>query len=338
MTQPTQSNSPDTEILGILINNLGTPDSYQVNDVKKFLHEFLWDPRVVKVSRPLWWLILNIIILNTRPKKSAAAYKKLWSEQGSPLLAISKKQSALIRQTLHKANADTRVELGMRYGNPSIEKGLNKLRDAGATRFLIAPLYPQFSYTTTASVEDEVARVLKKWNLQKWSGQNFKIIKHYFDNPDYIEALAKSVATYWDKHGKAEKLLMSFHGIPQKYADDGDPYAIECQQTAQLLAQSLNLKPDQWQIGFQSRLGYKKWLTPYTDHTLQQLGKQGTQSIQVICPGFSADCLETLIEIAMEKRDVFLAAGGKKYSYIPCLNDSEAHIKMLSNQIIQQLM
>ncbi len=331
MTQP---NSTDSETLGVLINNLGTPDSYQVDDVKKFLKEFLWDARVVKISRPLWWFILNIIILNTRPKKSAAAYKKVWTEHGSPLLSISKKQTDLIRQTLHKAHINTRVELGMRYGNPSIEEGLGNLRDAGATRFLIVPLYPQFSYTTTASVEDEVIRVLQKW---EWRGQNFKIVRHYFDNPDYIEALTKSVTTYWDKNGRAEKLLISFHGIPQKYADDGDPYANECRQTAHLLAQSLNLKPDQWQLGFQSRMGYQKWLAPYTDHILRDLGKQGLQSIQVICPGFSADCLETLVEIAMENRAVFLAAGGKEYSYIPCLNDSEDHIKMLSNQIFQHI-
>ena len=340
----TKLNSTDSETLGVLINNLGTPDSYRVDDVKKFLKEFLWDPRVVKISRPVWWFVLNIIILNTRPKKSAAAYKKVWTEHGSPLLSMSKKQTGLIRQTLHKTYrntlANTRVELGMRYGNPSIEEGLSNLRDAGATRFLIVPLYPQFSHTTTASVEDEVIKILQKWEWQKRQkcrGPNFKIIRHYFDNPDYIEALAKSVTTYRDQNGRAEKLLMSFHGIPQKYADDGDPYASECRQTAHLLAQSLNLKPDQWQLSFQSRLGYKKWLAPYTDHILHQLGKQGIQSIQVICPGFSADCLETLAEIAMENRDVFLEAGGKEYSYIPCLNDSEDHIKMLSDQIIQHI-
>lgn len=322
----TQANSTDAETLGVLINNLGTPASYQVNDVRKFLKEFLWDPRVIKVPRPVWWFVLNIIILNTRPKKSAAAYKKIWTEQGSPLLSISKKQTELIRQ----AHINMPVELGMRYGSPSIEEGLSKLKKAGATRFLIVPLYPQFSYTTTASVEDEVTRI-----LYKWSGHNFKIIRHYFDNPDYIKALADSVTAYWDKNGKAEKLLMSFHGLPQEYVDDGDPYASECQQTANLLAQALNLKPEQWQLSFQSRLGPTKWLTPYTDHTLHNLGKQGLRSIQVICPGFSADCLETLEEIAMENRDVFYQAGGKEYSYIPCLNDSEAHIKMISNQILQ---
>ena len=333
-----QSKSTDVKTLGVLINNLGTPDSASVDDVKKFLKEFLWDSRVVKMARPLWWLVLNMIILNTRPKKSAAAYQKVWTEHGSPLLAISKKQTDFIRQTLHEANAyapaNIRVELGMRYGNPSIEEGLNNLRDGGATRFLIVPLYPQFSFTTTASVEDEVIRVLQKW---EWRGQDFKMIRHYFDNPDYIAALAKSVTAHWDKNGRAEKLLMSFHGIPQQYADDGDPYARECRQTAQLLAQSLNLKPDQWQLGFQSRLGYKKWLAPYTDRILRDLGKQRLQSIQVICPGFSADCLETLAEIALENRDVFLEAGGKEYGYIPCLNDSEDHIRMLSNQILRHI-
>ncbi len=344
MTELHSDNSGNEEILGVLISNLGTPDSCQVHDVRKFLKEFLWDARVVKMSRPLWWLILNVLVLNIRPRKSAAAYKKIWSDQGSPLLCISRKQTDLIRQALYQSAINTlpkrgltmRVELGMRYGNPAIADGLARLRDAGATRFLIVPLYPQFSYTTTASVADEVARTLKKWHGQQWGGgqqQPLQMIRHYFDNPDYIAALAESVTAYWDKNGRAEQLLMSFHGIPQQYADDGDPYAEECQQTAALLAQALNLQPEQWQLCFQSRPRAQKWLTPYVDTILPDLAKQG-KSVQVICPGFSADCLETLEEIAIRDKALFIQAGGSKYAYIPCLNDSETHIKMLTKQII----
>ncbi len=319
------------DIPGVLISNLGTPDSCRVPDVKKFLQEFLWDVRVVKMARPLWWLILHGVILRVRPQKSALAYKRIWTEHGSPLRLISEKQTALIRQTLQQTDLNTRVALGMRYGNPSIEDGLEKLLEAGATRFLIVPLYPQFSYTTTASTEDEVVRV-----LQKWGQSDFQIIRHYFNHPDYIAALAESVTTYWDKNGRAEKLLLSFHGIPQKYADDGDPYAHQCQQTADLIAQSLNLKSAQWHLAFQSRLRPGKWLTPHVDEILQAFGKQG-KSVQVICPGFSADCLETLEEISMTNKTLFLQAGGKEFGYIPCLNDSETHIHMLVKQIIEHI-
>ncbi len=329
-------------MVGVLISNLGTPDSCRVPDVKKFLQEFLWDVRVVKMMRPLWWLILHGVILRVRPQKSARAYSRIWTEHGSPLLCISRKQTELIRQALQQTGLDTLantpVTLGMRYGNPTIEAGLEKLRTDGATQFLIVPLYPQFSYTTTASVADEVARVLQKWQQSGQKRQSartdFQIIRHYFDNPDYIAALAESVTAYWAQHGKAEKLLMSFHGIPQKYVDDGDPYADECQQTATLLAQVLDLQPTQWLLGFQSRLRPKKWLMPYVDEQLHELGKQG-HSVQVICPGFSADCLETLEEIAIRDKSLFLRAGGKKYGYIPCLNDSDVHISMLTKQIIE---
>ncbi len=311
----------------MLINNLGTPDSASVKDVRKFLKEFLWDPRVVKLSRPIWWLVLNLFILNTRPKRSATAYKKIWSEQGSPLLAITEKIAEEIRQSIISDNPKIRVEVGMRYGNPSITDALKRLHDAGANQIFALPMYPQFSHTTTASVEDEVSRVMKHGSTP------YEILNNYHDNADYIHALSNSVKTYWQKHNHAEQLLMSFHGIPQEYSDDGDPYQSQCIRTAELLAQSLNLKSDQWKISFQSRLGPKQWLEPYTDKTLAEMANEGVKSVQVICPGFSVDCLETLEETAMENQDVFMNAGGQQYSYIPCLNDSSDHIRMLMNLI-----
>jgi ferrochelatase len=273
---------------------------------------------------------LNLVILNTRPKKSAKAYSKIWTADGSPLLSISSKLTDLIRHQLKETGTDTLVELGMRYGKPSIASGLLKLRDAGATRFLVLPLYPQFSRTTTASVEDESIRVFRNAGIQ-----NFEIVRHYFSEPEYIATLKDSVNSFWDNHGKAEVLLMSFHGIPQAYSDDGDPYQQQCRQTAALLAQSLNLDATEWQLSFQSRLGPKKWLEPYTDKSLIELAGTGIRTVQVICPGFSVDCLETLEEIAIENRDTFIQAGGKDYQYIPCLNDSENHAKMLVNQILR---
>jgi len=324
------SSTDSGEVLGVLINNLGTPDSYEVRDVRIFLKEFLWDPRVIKVPRLIWWFVLNLFILNTRPGRSAKAYKKIWTDDGSPLLAISIRQTDLIRRTLKEFNSDILVELGMRYGKPSIESGLSKLKDAGATRFLVLPLYPQFSYTTTASVEDEVRRIFRNTR-----NPNFEIVKHYYSEPEYIEALKDSVETFWNKNGKAEILLLSFHGIPQEYSDDGDPYQDQCRQTAELLAQALDLDASSWRLSFQSRLGPKKWLEPYTDKLLEELASTGVQSVQVICPGFSTDCLETLEEIAIENRNVFIQSGGKDYQYIPCLNESENHIRMISNQILR---
>ena len=328
--QPEPSGTNSGEILGVLINNLGTPDSYQVQDVRNFLKQFLWDPRVVKIPRIIWWFVLNFIVLKTRPEKSAIAYRKIWTTEGSPLLVISNRQTALIRHKLNKVSTDILIELGMRYGKPSIESGLLKLRDAGATRFVILPLYPQFSFTTTASVEDEVRRVLRNVEIL-----DFEFVKHYYSEPEYIDALADSVKSFWGKHGRAEILLMSFHGIPKAYSDAGDPYQEQCMQTAERLAQSLNLGASEWQLSFQSRLGPKEWLEPYTDKCLINLAGSGIRSVQVICPGFSADCLETLEEIAIENREIFIGSGGKDYQYIPCLNDSENHVSMLVNQILK---
>jgi ferrochelatase len=322
--------SPDS--LGILLVNLGTPDSPSTADVRRYLKEFLWDPRVVETSRPVWWLVLNGVILNTRPRRSAAAYAKVWTEQGSPLLVISEQQRAALQSALDEAlPGPVSVALAMRYGNPSIAAGLAELREAGARRVLVLPLYPQYSATTTASIFDAVTAELRTW---RWLPE-LRFVNHYHDDPAYIAALADSVREHWAAHGQGEKLVLSFHGIPKAYFDAGDPYYCECQKTGRLLAEALGLSETQWLLTFQSRLGPKEWLRPYTDQTLQQLAGDGTRTVDVICPGFSADCLETLEEIAMENRDTFLAAGGEAYRYIACLNDRPAHIAQLA-QLVQR--
>jgi ferrochelatase len=312
---------------GILLVNLGTPEAPDRASVRRYLKEFLWDPRVVEVPRAAWWLVLNFVILNTRPARSAKAYQKVWTEQGSPLLAISIEQRDRLASALgERLGWPIPVELSMRYGQPSIKRGLEALRDQGVRQVLVMPLYPQYSATTTASIFDAVTEELRRW---RWIPE-IRFINHYHDNPSYIAALADSVKAHREKHGSADKLLMSFHGIPEAYFHDGDPYHCECHKTGRLLAEALGLRPEQWQLSFQSRLGPKQWLSPYTDLTLKTLAEQGVKSIQVICPGFSADCLETLEEIAMENREIFLEGGGDRYEYIPCLNADEAHIEMLA--------
>jgi ferrochelatase len=320
-------NSPQ---LGVLLTNLGTPDSPAPRDVRRYLKQFLWDPRVVELPRPLWWLVLNLVILNTRPRRSAKAYAKIWTDEGSPLLVISRKQHAALQQRL---DGQSGVALGMCYGSPSIADGLAQLRDAGVQRVLVLPLYPQYSATSTAAIIDAVMVELRHWRAVP----ELRFINEYHAHPAYIAALADSVRSFQAEHGVPEKLLMSFHGIPQDYADKGDPYACQCETTAALLAEQLGLESTQWQLSFQSRLGPKDWLKPYTDHVLESLGKSGVKDVQVICPGFSADCLETLEEIAMENRAVFLGAGGTDYRYISCLNDGPAHIEFLAQLVEQHL-
>jgi len=316
--------------IGVLMVNLGTPDAPDRASVRRYLKEFLWDPRVVEMARPLWWLVLNGIILNTRPGRSAKAYQKVWTEQGSPLLAISHRQrDALAEVVAGRFGCTLPIALGMRYGNPSIRSALEQLRDAGVRRILVLPLYPQYSATTTASIFDAVTRELRGW---RWLPE-LRFVNHFHDEPAYIGALAQSVRRHRAEFGDADRLLMSFHGIPEEYFHKGDPYFCECQKTGRLLAEALGLGADQWQISFQSRLGPKQWLQPYTDQTLEALARDGVKSVQVLCPGFSADCLETLEEIAMEDRDTFLAAGGERYEYIPCLNDGDEHIAMLAGLV-----
>lgn len=310
---------------GILLSNLGTPDSPAVSDVRRYLAQFLWDPRVIQAPRPLWWCILNLVILPTRPRKSARAYRRIWTRDGSPLLVESKRQASLLKGRLDGLP----VELGMRYGNPSIRQALERLRNEGVNRFLVLGLYPQFSHTTTSSVEDEVKRILAGFD----DDCRYTLIRDYHDDSRYISALADSIRQFQNDHGRPEKLLISFHGIPRDYVDAGDPYHDQCLATGRLLAKALALKNDEWAITFQSRFGPKAWIQPYTDRTLEKWGQSGVSSVQVVCPGFSADCLETLEEIAMENRETFLNAGGKQYEYIPCLNSSDAHISLMQNLV-----
>jgi len=312
---------------GILLVNLGTPDKPDARSVRHYLAEFLWDPRVVEIWRPLWWLILHGVILRIRPRKVAALYRSIWTPEGSPLLVIPQKQCDLIAARLADI-APERVEtvLAMRYGTPSIEAGLNELRKRGARRLLVLPLYPQYSATTTASVFDEVTRVLSSWRHVP----GLRFIQHYHDEPDYIAALADSIREHWAKHGQPDKLLMSFHGIPRRCLLAGDPYFCEVQKTARLLAAALELGDDQWLLAFQSRFGREEWLSPYVDSTLKDWGRQGVGRVDVVCPGFSADCLETLEEISVQNRETFLASGGREFHYIPALNGRADHIEVLS--------
>jgi len=319
---------------GILLVNLGTPDAPDRASVRRYLKEFLSDPRVVEGPRLPWWLVLNLIILNTRPGRSAKAYQKVWTDQGSPLLVISREQETALRTALNDRFGDAVcVELAMRYGSPSIASGLERLREQGARRILVLPLYPQYSATTTASIFDEVTAQVGKL---RWLPE-LRFINHYHDEPAFIAALADSVRTWRQQHGDADKLVMSFHGIPQDYFEKGDPYFCECQKTGRLLAESLGLSEEQWKLTFQSRLGPRQWLQPYTDKSLEKMAQEGVKSVQVLCPGFSADCLETLEEIAMENRDVFMEAGGERYEYIPCLNAGKTHIEMLSRLVEKHL-
>jgi len=336
MNTTSQSNfeHDSPECTGILMVNLGTPDSATPADVRRYLKEFLWDRRVVETPRILWWLILNLVILNTRPRRSAAAYGRVWTPEGSPLLVISRRQRHALQALLDQRIAGrTRVILAMRYGNPSITAGLQELREAGARRILVLPMYPQYSATTTASTFDAVTAELQRW---RWLPE-LRFVNHYHDHPAHIGALADSVRAYWSEHGRPEKLLISFHGIPRDYFLAGDPYFCECHKTARLLSESLELSQDQWLLSFQSRLGPREWLKPYTSETLQKFGKEGIKKVHVLCPGFSADCLETLEEIAMENRDVYLEAGGVEYGYIPCLNDGEGHMTAIAELVEQQL-
>lgn len=320
---------------GVLLINLGTPETPDARSLRRYLGEFLADPRVVELHPLLWRPILHGIILRLRPSRSAENYRKIWTGEGSPLLAISRQQLKALQAEAADLNLDRlHLELGMRYGQPSIQQGLERLLAKGIDRLLVLPLYPQYSATTTASAFDQLARVLRTVR----SVPELHVVRSYADHPGYIQALAASVREHQAEHGVPDRLLISFHGIPQDYADQGDPYPNECQTTARLLAQALDLEPHQWQLCYQSRFGLKPWLQPYTDERLKAWGRQGIKKVQVICPGFSADCLETLEEIAIQNKEFFLQAGGEDYSYIPALNARPDHIQALATLILGHLM
>lgn len=318
--------------LGVLLINLGTPDAPTVPAVRRYLAEFLSDPRVVELPPPLWWPILHGLILRLRPRRSARSYRSLWTEKGSPVLVIAQRQAAALQKRLDShLPGPVRVVLGMRYGKPSIASALAGLRAANAQRVLVLPLYPQYSATTTASGFDAVTAELSTWRRLP----ELRFVNQYHDEPGYITALAQSIRAYWAERGEFDRLLFSFHGIPRQYLLCGDPYGCQCRKTARLTAEALDLAPQRWQIAFQSRVGPKEWLRPYTDETLETWGREGIEKVHVICPGFAADCLETLEEIAVTNRDRFLAAGGREFGYIPALNDRADHLELLTGLVLR---
>ena len=321
------------ERLGVLLVNLGTPEAPDTSSVRRYLAEFLSDPRVIEYPRWLWSIILHGIILRVRPRRSAHAYQQVWTKQGSPLLvncqALTEKLSEQLHTQLH---AETQVVLAMSYGQPSIEHALEQLRTAHIRKLIVLPLYPQYSGSTTGSVFDAVTKQLQRW---RWVPA-LQFITQYHDDPTYIQALANSVRQHWQTHDK-QHLLMSFHGLPKRYLLNGDPYHCQCYKTGRLVAEALQLQKDEWSVSFQSRVGREEWLRPYTDELLQRYAVSGPKRISVLCPGFAADCLETIEEIALRNREDFMNAGGEAFDYIPALNDSAEHVAVLQQLITRHI-
>ena len=319
--------------IAVLYCNLGTPDEPTSTALRRYLAEFLGDRRVVEVPRLIWWLILRGWILRWRPRRSARKYASIWTADGSPLRVWTEKQSKMLMGWLGERGHYVRTRYAMRYGQPSIASQLDALKAEGATRILILPAYPQYSASASASLADAVGH----WMRRTRNLPEIRFCRGYHDDPAYIEALARRIEAYWNANGQPDQLVMSFHGVPRGTLKLGDPYHCECQKTARLLTQRLRLAPDKVKVTFQSRFGWAKWLEPYTEPTLRALGKAGLQRVDVVCPGFTADCLETLEEIAIEGRQAFLTSGGKEFHYIPCLNDSSEWIGALCDVALTHL-
>jgi protoporphyrin/coproporphyrin ferrochelatase len=318
----------------IVLVNLGTPDAPTRSAVRRYLKEFLSDPRVVEIPRRIWWFILNLVILPFRSGKSAAKYAMIWTRDGSPLLVHTEKQAALLQTMLEERGHDAvTVAYAMRYGTPALPEVLDKLKAAGCDRIAILPAYPQYSGTTTGSIWDAVFQHYTEIR----NVPELRLVKHYHDHEGYIDALRDAVLEHWDTHGRPEKLVMSFHGVPKRTLLLGDPYHCECHKTARLLADRLRLGPNDYIVTFQSRFGRAEWLQPYTAPTVAQLAREGVRKLDVICPGFVSDCLETLEEINMEVRREFEANGGTDYRYIPCLNESPSWITGMAEIAEQHL-
>ena len=320
------------ENLGVLITNLGTPDSPRTKELRTYLKEFLSDPRVIEVPKFLWQVILRGIILNLRPKKVAKLYKSIWRKEGGPLLVMLEKQKKGIMKILKNKKKKVKFEIGMRYGNPSIKLGLEKLRKQKCRRILILPLYPQYCAATTGSTFDKVTEVLRKW---RWIPE-IRFINNYFEEPLYIDCLIKSIKENWKKFGKPQKLIFSYHGIPKKYLLKGDPYHCFCQKTTRLVAEKMKLKEKEYMTTFQSRFGPDEWLQPYTDKTLEELPSKNVKKINIISPGFSSDCLETLEEIAVENHEDFEKNGGEYVKLIPSLNDNEDWVRSFAEYLSEK--
>lgn len=326
-------NSKPQKNIGILISNLGTPAALTKTAVKEYLQEFLSDRHVVNIPAIFWKPILHTLVLTTRPAISYHAYEKIWTEQGSPLAVNTQKLLAGLRRLLLDAKDNLQVELGMRYGEPSLENALNKFKDKNLHKLIILPLYPQFSNSTTASTCAKVNTLLKSWD----NAPPAILVKHYFDNSYYINAITDKIKNHWKTQGRGEKLLISFHGMPARHSKKGDPYYSQCLRTVKLIAKKLKLKKKDYLMVFQSRFGSQRWLQPYCDETLLTLAQQGYKNIDIICPGFATDCLETLEEISLRYNDLFKELGGEKLNYIPALNDDEQHLNMLSNIIFSHI-
>jgi protoporphyrin/coproporphyrin ferrochelatase len=317
----------------VLVVNLGTPDEPTAPALRRYLAEFLSDPRVVEIPRLVWWPILHGIILRTRPARSAAKYASVWTPEGSPLAMWTRRQSQALAAQLATSGHELLVRHAMRYGNPSIASVLDGLRADGATRILVLPMYPQYAAATTASVADSVMQ----WAQQARRQPELRFVGEYHDEPGYIDALAARLQAHWAEHGRADKLVLSFHGVPERSLLMGDPYHCQCHVTARLLAQRLGLAREQMVVTFQSRFGKAKWLEPYTEPTLRALAAQGVKSVDVMCPGFVADCLETLEEIAQEAHEAFMESGGESFRYVPCLNDDAGFIAALQTLALRHL-
>jgi protoporphyrin/coproporphyrin ferrochelatase len=329
--------SPDfrhdgAERIGVLLANSGTPESPSVADVRRFLARFLSDPRVVELPRALWLPVLHGLILRTRPRQSAAKYRKIWTAEGSPLAVLSRElRTKLTGALAERVLAPFSLELGMLYSRPTIAEALERLRSAGAQRILVVPLFPQYCGASTGSVYDQVSAELARW---RWLPE-LRFVSGYHDYPGYIEAVRSSVQQHWEVHGRARHLLVSFHGVPERNFHEGDPYYCKCQKTARLLADELMLKEDEWSVSFQSRVGPARWLQPYTSEVVQQLPARGVSELTVVCPGFALDCLETLEEINIEYRQRFLEARGRSFEYVPALNARMEHASFLAELIAQ---
>lgn len=320
--------------IGVLITNLGTPQAPTAKALRSYLKEFLSDPRVVEFPRPLWWLILNGVILRIRPRRSAKSYQLVWTDEGSPLLVHTQHQADALRKSLKAQwGEDIIVEFAMRYGQPAMNPVIEKMLQQGVRKLLVVPLYPQYSASTTASTFDALAENFK---TRRWLPE-LRFITHYHDFDPFIQAAAQHIRKHWDSHGRTDKLIFSYHGIPLRYLHNGDPYHCECYKTSRLIAEALGLGENEYLTTFQSRFGREEWLQPYTDETLKALPAQGCKSVQIFCPGFAADCLETIEEIGMENRDYFLASGGERFEYITALNAEPEHIQALTDLVQQHL-
>jgi protoporphyrin/coproporphyrin ferrochelatase len=316
---------------GVLLVNLGTPESPTTGGVRRYLRAFLGDARVIDTPRLLWWFILNCVILVIRPAKVAKLYRSIWTEQGSPLMSGSKAQAKALQAVFDERGIAMCVELAMTYGEPAIDGAISRLRDKGCERILVLPLYPQYSATTTAAVMDAVVKSQSRVR----DIPEFRFIKSYCEHPQYIAALASSVRAHWQDNAPADKLMMSFHGIPKRYADSGDPYPGECERTAAALAKALELDDSRWLMTYQSRFGPSEWLQPYTDMTLESFPEKGIKRVDIMSPAFTSDCLETLEELKEENRVVFMDAGGEHYHYIPAVNDDALFIECLVELSLQ---